>query len=86
MSQISIDPISYSNALQKAGMPKAQADVIAQNQQAAMERVIDMRNLVTRQDLQVALAEAKADLIKWLVGGFIAQTALTLSVLAYIIK
>ncbi len=51
-----------------------------------MERVIDMRNLVTRQDLQVALAEAKADLIKWLVGGFIAQTALTLSVLAYIIK
>jgi len=40
--------------------------------------------LATKQDLEIGLARAKHDILRWMVGGFIAQTALLVAVMAFL--
>lgn len=58
---IALDPIGYSNALQEAGMPREQADIIARTQQANIEKVVSgmrfvdsdiLRELATKAELK----------------------------------
>lgn len=82
MSQITFDTHEYIKTLEKGGISREQAEALANAQRQALSEMITLRDLATKKDR----AELKTDLIKWLLGIFIAQTALVLSVLAYIIK
>lgn len=83
MSQLTLDPISYSEAPQAAGMPKAQADVIARTQQSTMDRMIEARELATKQDISIAVRklelrlaakidQSRIDALKWTFAMFLA--------------
>jgi uncharacterized membrane protein YukC len=42
------------------------------------------QELATKKDLEIGLAKTKHDILRWTVGGFIAQTALLVAVLAFL--
>ncbi len=81
MSTITFDTLKFTERLEKAGMPRDQAKAIAEafNEATGEE-------LVTKSHLDAKLAEVKIDLIKWIVGLILGQTALILAVLPRLIK
>lgn len=78
---IALDPIGYSQALQDAGMPRAQADVIARTQIAGIEKIVDSKELSTKTDIAMLqkdmaqmetrfdakLDKTKYDILRWMV-------------------
>jgi len=69
-------------ALLTANVPEDQAT-------AAARAVPDIGLLATREDmglLRVEMAELKTELLYWMVGGFMAQTAVLLSVLGLLLR
>ena len=50
----------------------------------AMQNIIDVNELVTKKDLEIALAELKHDILKWMVTAMIAQTALLVVIIAFL--
>ena len=42
------------------------------------------RELATKKDLEIGLAKTKHDILRWMVGGFLAQTALIVALLAFL--
>lgn len=60
-------------ALLVAGVPEDQAT-------AAAIATPHADDIVTKADLTAALADLRADILYWIVGGFMVQTALLLSV------
>lgn len=80
MTTITFDTLEYSKTLQKAGMSQEQADAVAQAQRNAMQQMIAAQELATKNDLQ----EAKHELLKWMMGMPLAQTALLIAVIAFI--
>ena len=63
-SIISFDTLAYSQDLQEAGMDRALADVIAKRQREAFEEILDARQLVTKQDLQLEIEKVRAEIEK----------------------
>lgn len=61
-------------ALLTAGVPEDQAT-------AAAIATPHAGDIVTKTDLRAALADLRNDILYWMVGGFMVQTALLLSVL-----
>ena len=84
MSQIAFDPISLSQSLQDAGMPKAQADIIARSQEARLSDMIQARELATRQDLEKTALTLKLELLRWMFGMFLAFTSVIIAAVAWI--
>ena len=76
MTTTTFDTLSFSKTLQDAGMPQAQADALATAQKSALEQMVATRELVTRHDLYIALADTRHELLKWMMGMLVAQTAL----------
>ena len=76
MTAITFDTLAYSNKLQDAGMSREQADAMAKAQAEAMKELVAAQELVTKHDLYVALSETKHELLKWMMGMMVAQTAL----------
>lgn len=56
---IALDPIGYSQALQDAGMPREQADVIARTQQPNIEKIVADRKLADSNDLKNLATKAE---------------------------
>ncbi|MEW6418620.1 MAG: DUF1640 domain-containing protein [Nitrospirota bacterium] len=77
---IPFDTHEYVKKLKAAGVPENQAEVHAE----AIAKLVDER-LVTKQYLDMRLAELKADitreLIKWILGVSAAQAALIVAIL-----
>ncbi len=84
MSVIAFDTHAFVKRLTGAGMPEAQAEVLADEQR----RVIDDR-LVTKDDLErvkteinaetkITVAEIKADILRWMIGTMGFQTIVIL--------
>ena len=44
------------------------------------------QELATKADLEIGLAKTKNDILRWMVGGFLAQTALLVAVLAFLVR
>lgn len=42
------------------------------------------QELATKNDLEIGLAKTKNDILRWMVGGFIAQTALLVAIIAFL--
>ena len=77
MTTTTFDTLGYFERLKAAGVPETQAKAQADT----LRELIDAQ-LVTKSHLDIRLAELKNDLLRWLVGGFFAQTALIVAVLA----
>jgi len=72
--------------LQKGGIPRGQADAIAHANASAFESMVETRELATKgdlaaakRDLELALAETKHEILKWVIGMMIAQTTLIIT-------
>nr|VFK13052.1 MAG: hypothetical protein BECKLPF1236A_GA0070988_100812 [Candidatus Kentron sp. LPFa]VFK25924.1 MAG: hypothetical protein BECKLPF1236C_GA0070990_1002713 [Candidatus Kentron sp. LPFa] len=84
MTTIAIDTLDFVRRLTDAGIPEKQADAHAR----AIKDVLSDQKLATRADLrelelrlEARIATVKYDLLKWIVGLLIAQTALIFTVL-----
>ena len=84
MAAITFDTLAYSKTLQDAGIPPVQADALAKAQKAAIDEIVEAKELATRKDLYVALAETKHELLKWMMGMIVAQTAMLIAVVAFV--
>ncbi|MBF0143710.1 MAG: DUF1640 domain-containing protein [Magnetococcales bacterium] len=71
---ITFDTHELVKSLRDAGFEEKQAEALTLAFRKAQEARPE--NLVTQQDLAVRLAELKVDLVKWMAGMFIAQSAL----------
>jgi len=80
MTAITFDALGYFEKLKAAGMPEAQAKI----QLEAMQDVIKNYDDVSRKDLATKgdLQNLKHDILRWMVGGFLAQSALLVAILA----
>lgn len=76
MTAITFDTLAYSKKLQHAGMPREQADAMANAQAEAIKNMVAAQELVTKRDLSIALSDTKHELLKWMTGMMVAQTAL----------
>ena len=77
MVTIAFDTLAYSKTLQAAGMPLEQAEAVTKAQKkAALDEMVAAQELVTKHDLYVALSDTKHEILKWMMGMLIAQTAL----------
>jgi hypothetical protein len=78
MTTTTFDTLAYSNALQQAGMPKAQAEALTRAQADALRSMLESRDLATKNDL----LELKHDILKWMVGLALAQITLAVALFA----
>lgn len=81
MATVTFDTLKFTERLRAAGVTEQQAKAIAEALQDAQGEA----NLVTKADLQVALAELKTDVIKWMVGLALAQLSLLVGILVKIL-
>jgi hypothetical protein len=79
MSTTTFDTLGYFEKLKAAGVPEAQAKVQADT----LREIIDDR-LVTKEHLEVKLAELKHDLLRWMIGIAAGQLALIVALFAFI--
>ena len=79
MSAITFDTQELVRELRTAGMPQEQAEAIVRT------IVKSHTDLATKSDIDTRMAELKLDLIKWIVGLILGQTALLLTVLPKIL-
>ncbi len=77
MATITFDTLKFANRLKDAGVPAAQAEA----QAYAIADALVGSDLVTKSDLQVAIAELRADIIKWMVGLALVQVGLLVGIL-----
>lgn len=57
-------------------MPREQAEAVANAQAEAMKDLATAQELVTKYDLYIALSDTRYELLKWMMGMMVAQTAL----------
>ena len=86
MNGITFDTLKYFNKMKAAGIPEEQAQVQAE----ALQELVD-NQLVTKTyfDLRIAELENKMEankheVLKWVMGFLLAQTAIILTVIAFI--
>lgn len=77
MGHITFDTLKFVETLKESGIEDKQAKAIA----AAYQNASDDRELVTKQDMQMALAEMKYDLLKWIIGLALAQFTVLIGIL-----
>lgn len=80
MFTVTFDTLAYSNKLQKSGVPREQAEAMAQANSEAFKDMMLTQNLATKQDI----TEAKHEILKWMVTGMLAQTALLVGIIAFL--
>lgn len=79
MASLTFDTLKFVEKLEKAGIPRAHAKAEAEALAEIIE--INAENLITKKDLQLAMADLKADLMKWVIGLALAQVGLLVSIL-----
>jgi len=77
MSHITFDTLKFVETLKASGIEERQAKGIA----TAYQNASDDQELVTKQDMQMALAEMKYDLLKWIIGLALAQFTVLIGIL-----
>ena len=90
MSALTFDTLKFAKTLTVAGVPTAHAEAKAEALANAFAESEEAANLATKQDidglkkdliivraeLEVKIAETKADLVRWVIGVGMLQTAL----------
>ncbi len=62
MAQIAFDTLEYSNRLQAGGIPREHAEAIVQANVKALKDLVEMQQLVTKNDLALAKNELEAQI------------------------
>jgi hypothetical protein len=78
MTTTTFDTLGYFEKLKAAGIPEGQAEAITKAQAEAMKDFVASRELATKNDL----LDLKHEILKWVVGVAIAQSALIVAVMA----
>ena len=87
MSTITFDTLKFVDTLKEAGISEAQAKAQAKAIGDAIESATSL-SLATKSDIQelkTDINSVKYDLLKWLIGLFLAQTALIITILPKIV-
>lgn len=79
MTTVTFDTLAYANKLENAGFTRQQAEAQAQAQKEAFDEMMQAKELTTKKDL----ADTKHEMIKWIVGVSMAQTALLVAIMAF---
>lgn len=82
MSTITFDTLKFTKRLKESGLPEAQAEAIS-------EAFIDAQgqlDLVTKQDLEIAVKTLEANLTRWIISAGVLQTALIAGLLIKLMK
>ncbi len=86
MTTIAFDTLAYSEKMQKAGFTRDQADAMAKANSEAFKNMVDTQQLATKHDvelvkhdLEIALANTKHEILKWVMGLMLAQTTLIIT-------
>lgn len=77
MSSVTFDTHKFVQRLRQSGLPEAQAEAMAD----ALKESQENAELVTKKDLQIAIADLRTDLMKWVIGLALAQIGLLVSIL-----
>lgn len=79
MSTITFDTLKFVEKLEKAGISREQAKAEAE----ALAEVLDSgtQELVTKNDMLIALGDLRADIMKWVIGSALAQVGLLVAIL-----
>lgn len=81
MTSITFDSLSSAKRLREKGVPQDQAEAFASELRLVSEVELNISHLATKEELKTALAENKADIIKYMFTGFIAVIGLLVAVL-----
>lgn len=87
MTQITFDTLEFADTLQKAGVPREQAEAMARASQKAIGLVVEQKDLATKKDileLRNEMLAMKADLIRWMVGLVAGLGAFLVAVMAWL--
>ncbi|MGE9985259.1 hypothetical protein [Desulfovibrio sp. SGI.169] len=79
MTTTTFDTLGYFEKLKAAGVPEAQAKV----QTDALRDLVDSK-LVTKEHLDIRLAELKHDLLRWMLGIAAGQIAFIVALFAFL--
>jgi hypothetical protein len=89
MATITFDTLRFVEHLCEAGVPQAQAKAMSDAQKELLAQVFEQKELATKTDikeLELKIAETKAELVRWVVGAGFLQTALIAALLMKLIK
>lgn len=91
MSAVTFDTLAYSKTLQESGIPQNQAEALANAQKIALNDLMSVKDLATqkdllllKEDLRTEISDTKHEIIKYLIGAMIAQTALLVTIIAFV--
>ena len=79
MTTVTFDTLAYSKTLQDAGMPREQADALANAQKKAIDEMVAAKELATRgdiQDMRLEIEKVRSELLKWQLGIGLALAAI----------
>lgn len=82
MSAITFDTLKFTKRLKESGLPEAQAEAIS-------EAFVDAQgqlDLVTKQDLEIAVKTLEANLTRWIISAGVLQTVLIAGLLVKLMK
>ena len=77
MSTVTFDTLKFVETLKKSGFDEAKAKGIA----VAYQEATDDQQVVTKNFLEIKLAEMKYDLLKWIIGLALGQVAVLVGIL-----
>jgi len=89
MATITFDTLKFVEHLREAGVPEAQAKAMSDVQKELLAEIFEQKELATKIDikeLELKIAEVKAELVRWVVGAGFLQTALIAALLIKLIK
>ena len=89
MSTVTFDTLKFVDHLRNAGVPEAQAKAMSDAQKELLTEIFEQKELATKTDIkeiELKIAEVKAELIRWVVGAGFLQTALIAALLMKLIK
>jgi hypothetical protein len=89
VATITFDTLKYVEHLREAGISESQAKAFSDAQKELLAEVFDQKELATKTDikeLELKIAETKAELIRWVVAAGFLQTVLIAALLMKLIK
>jgi lipoate synthase len=84
MAMVALDTHEVVKELKAAGFTDEQAEAVTRVVRNAQD--VDLSNLVTKTDLQVGLAETKAEILKWMVSSIGVQTVVIIGAVIALVR
>ena len=86
MTITTFDTLAYSKILQEAGILQSHAEALAKAQKLAIDEMLAVKEIATQADifrLENKIKSNKHEILKWMISGMAAQTALLIAIFAF---